>query len=164
MNFNTIETCCNGIACRRFVIVHNAWNLIDRKSTRLRRGHKTWHAIDQLDCFCFCNERRRCDRRLTARLKTMMRDAAHMPKLHDNFSALRVNRCSDGLPCVDLRRRPDARHIHIPLALVADGCCLGDDEARARCRVGALRIVFSHEGIGQCMRCSVASQWCHHNA
>jgi hypothetical protein len=42
------------------------------------------------------------------------------------------------------------------LTLVADGGCFGDDEARPRCGVGALRIVFSHERIRQCLWCAVA--------
>ena len=87
-----------------------------------------------------------------------------MPKLHDHFAAFGMHRRSDRLPSLDLFCRPNAWHIGVSLALVADGGCLGDDEACARCGVGALGIVFRHERIRQSPWRTVASQRGHHNA
>ena len=60
-----------------------------------------------------------------------VRDAAHVPQLQDDGSALGVDGLDDGLPAFDLRLRPDAGSIGIACALGGhDG---GIIPALARC-------------------------------
>ena len=49
----------------------------------------------------------------------VVRDAAHMPQLHDDLAALGVHGVGHLLPAGELLRRIEAGHVGIALALVA---------------------------------------------
>ena len=90
-----------------------------------------------------------------------VRDAAHMPELHDDLAALGVNRVGDLLPARDLFFAVDARRVEVALAFGRNLRALGDDQPGA----GALLVVRDHQRGGHLVRAgTVAGEWCHHDA
>ena len=93
-----------------------------------------------------------------------MRNATHVPQLHDDLAACGVNRIRHHFPQSHLLIAPDTGHVRVTLALVADGRGFGDDESGPIDRVGALRVVHGHQRGGQGTGCAIARERRHHNA
>ncbi len=110
-------------------VVDDAGNLVTAQCTRHRRLDEGRNAVlDQHGLGLRCDRRRRY-RRAAARLQVGVRDPADVPQLRDDLATIGMHRVGDALPCFQLLGGVQARHIGIALALVADGRCLGDQQA-----------------------------------
>src|SRR6185312_17505630 len=81
-------------------------------------------------------------------------DSADVPDLAEEDAALAVDGVDDGLPGLDLLRRPDAGGLRVPLRGGGDPRGLGDEETAPG---GALRVVdggvrLRHVAVGAAAR------------
>ena len=83
----------------------------------------------------------RGDGQLAVRLVIRVRDAADVPELQEDPTALGVHGSRDLLPTCDLFVGVDARGVRIAMAAGRDRGGLSDDQARA----GALGVIFRHQ-------------------
>ena len=82
------------------------------------------------------------DRRL-AIVEHRVRNAPHMPKLHENAPARFVDGVCDELPAFDLLIRPDARRVLIADARRRNRCGFADDQTGG----GALGVMLGHQRV-----------------
>ena len=164
MYLDTIKPGGDGIGCGMAVVLHQPRQLVQTQGAWCRGFHKARHAIFDEHGFGFGGDGRWRYRCTATRLQIHMRDAAHVPQLHDDLAARGVNRVGHHFPQGHLFIAPDAGHIRVALALVADGGGLGHDEPGAVHRVSALRVVSGHQlrrpGAGR----AIAGEGCHHDA
>lgn len=164
VHLHTVKPGGDGIGRSAAVVLHDARQFGRVERTRRGHGQKLGLAVDQQHGFGLCCEGRWRHRRCATRLQAGVRHTAHMPQLHHDLAAFGVHRIGHLLPRSHLFGAPDARHIGVALALVADGRGLGDDQACPRGRIGALSVISGHAGVGQRAGCAVARERRHHDA
>ena len=98
MHLHAIKTRSHGVGGGPAVVFHNAGQLGGIECAGRRHVHKLSLAIDQQHGFAFCRDSRRGHRRLPIGLQAGVRDAAHMPQLHDDLPAFGVDRVGDLFP------------------------------------------------------------------
>ena len=164
VHFHAIKAGGHRIARGVAVVLHDAGQLTCIERARLGGVHELGLAIDQQNGFGFGGDGRGRHRRCAPGLQAGVRDTAHVPQLHDDLAALGVHGVGHLFPGGDLLGAPDARHVGVALALVADGGGLGDDQPGPGGRVGALAVVGRHAGIGQRAGRAVARERGHDDA
>src|ERR1019366_1912109 len=93
--------------------------------------------------------------------KARVRDAAHVPYLHEDATSRLMNGFRYWLPRPNLLGRPDAGYIRIANALRYNRDTLGNNQPRAR----TLRVVLNHERRGNVIRrAAQAGKWRHDNS
>ena len=161
MNLDTVKArAVHRIARCADKVVHDAGHFIVAQGPRLRGFDKGRHAISHQHGFGFGGNGRRRNRRCATRLQVGVRNPAHMPELHHDFSA----RCMDGLgnrlPAIQLLGAVKARHIGVTLGLRRDRGGFGNQQTGA----GPLRVVLGHQRRRNCAGRTVAGQRGHHDA
>jgi hypothetical protein len=71
-----------------------------------------------------------------------MGNAAHMPELHENNTALAMDHLRDAAPALDLLGRIDARRVRPASRRFGNLRRLGDDQPA---RAGPLAVIFDHQ-------------------
>ena len=164
VHFHAVKACCDGVTRSAAVVGHDAGHLLEGQGPWRRGGHKLGPVRADQHGLGFGGEGRGRHRRLPAFLQVHMRYTAHMPKLHKDAPARCVYGSSHWFPRLHLRLAPDAGHVRIALALLADGGGLADDEGRAAVGVSTLGVVARHAGVGQGTGGAVACQGGHDHA
>ena len=137
MNFDAVEAGGDGRAGRVAIVGDDPRQLVFAQGTGRRDLNKAVLG-EGLAVRCAC---RRRNRRLPVRLQGDVRNAAHVPELHDDRSSFRMHRVGDVAPTRDLLVAVEAGRVEIALAFGADLGGLGDDQAGR----GELRIVGRHD-------------------
>ncbi|MNS79694.1 hypothetical protein D3C72_1133550 [compost metagenome] len=150
----------DGVACGRGIGVDDAGQLGRVERARLRGFDKSQHAVLDEHGLGLGGDGRGRDGLAATGLQFGVRDAAHVPQLHDDLAALGVHGVGHALPAFELFGAVEAGHVGVALALVADGGGFGDEQAGA----GALGVVgggdVGRDRVGR----AVARERRHHDA
>ncbi|MNI45268.1 hypothetical protein D3C73_996870 [compost metagenome] len=156
MDFDPIKAGGDGIGGGLAEVVDDAGQLVDLQCARF--GHINKAVVHER--FGLRTDGRSGDGCGVAGLQIHVRDAAHVPELHEDVPATCVHGVGDLAPSVDLILRVEPGRVLVALGLGRDLGSLGDDQAgRGPLGVVAGRQRAGHQaGIG-----SVARQRCHHD-
>jgi hypothetical protein len=149
-----------GRPCGAAIVVNDAWEFGELERARCGDGHEAACAVLDDEGLGVGGDGRGRDRRGAPGLQAHVRDATHMPQLHHDVSALRMHGIGDAAPASGLGVGVEARHVGIALALRADRCGFGNEQACA----GALGVVAGHQCVGHIAGRAVAGQRRHDDA